>query len=812
MDAPVGPAEGQLSSFVSTALRQDKLSGIAEMLRFIAEAFDGYACILWRLAPGAELNATPAEGRLFVLAQWLREADFWSSHILTLISNTGSAIIRDAPINVPDVRSNALVDQSDPLWVRAGVSSFCSIPIRFLDGQAGAINVYRSGGPPFSSEDISRIQELALLVPALYQTIRDKVSSSLASRINAILHDAELRAAISPPSPGDMKQVVSAICSAVGEEFHAAEVSVFFEDRLAATGRYGLVASTWKGLFLRTEYRIGEPALTSWIVGQGQSVNIFDLTDFRNDREKARIQLKYVGIEWSDSLDFQSLVEKFFPAFEKHGIRPLSFMGSPIRAGQDVLGVIRCCAALEPPYYFADGELRLLELVAAQLSHYWMNWTVRRESEDENQSWRTFVERVSEMNRGVQAHVIAGVLDQNRVFEDALALAEAAIPGAETLDVRLLDESSDALYYGPTRGHRWDTGTKEERHKRLQKRYPVHGGPDSFGAQVARSAKSFVMDKPEPLYQGPFTDTTGMIVVPLRSGDHVVGVMDIRTSQPSRFPKYAVSIAELLGQQLGLYQDLATAMRSLKQAESELKSLLVKQTATYEDLGHQLRSPVFQAEARIQSVFRSRILDDDLRQQLSAVRGLIGKTKRVSMNIRLFAQLADKKIVPMQPTLLNGDDLTRVLIEYASDHKRLQGPDRRVGFVVDPKGFGTLRTNEVRVDYDLLGQAVNNVLDNAFKYSFPNTVVRVQGGVPSSGLFQIAVRNEGIRLRPAEVEKAKERGWRSEEAESTTGEGSGIGLWIVDQIMKALGGELRISPTNADGLTEVRMLFPISPK
>jgi signal transduction histidine kinase len=74
------------------------------------------------------------------------------------------------------------------------------------------------------------------------------------------------------------------------------------------------------------------------------------------------------------------------------------------------------------------------------------------------------------------------------------------------------------------------------------------------------------------------------------------------------------------------------------------------------------------------------------------------------------------------------------------------------------------------------------------------------------------VRNEGIRLRAAEVERARERGWRSEEAASTTGEGSGIGLWIVDQIMKALGGELRISPTSADDLTDVRMLFPTSSK
>ena len=44
-------------------------------------------------------------------------------------------------------------------------------------------------------------------------------------------------------------------------------------------------------------------------------------------------------------------------------------------------------------------------------------------------------------------------------------------------------------------------------------------------------------------------------------------------------------------------------------------------------------------------------------------------------------------------------------------------------------------------------------------------------------------------------------------AELTTGEGSGIGLWIVDRIMSALGGRLDIQPTQPDGLTSVRLEF-----
>jgi signal transduction histidine kinase len=315
------------------------------------------------------------------------------------------------------------------------------------------------------------------------------------------------------------------------------------------------------------------------------------------------------------------------------------------------------------------------------------------------------------------------------------------------------------------------------------------------------------MDGADQKYNGPFSDTTAMIVVPLRSNDKVIGVIDIRTSGENRFPGYSVSMAELLGQQLGLYRDLSGAMGRFEDAQRELKAMLRKQTETFEDLGHQLKSPVFQAQARLQAVLRNRTIDDELRLQLSAVRGLIGRIKRVSTSIRLFAQILDNKSVPLQPVQLNPDELRRTLFEYAIDHKL--SAERTVTFTIKPDGFGVLKTHQVYVDHDLLEQVVNNVLDNAFKYSFARTNIRVQVGV-TGGRFYISVVNEGTRLRSADIEKAKERGWRSEDAESSTGEGSGIGLWIVDQIMKTLGGELRISPTTADHQTEVRLFFPVT--
>ena len=145
------------------------------------------------------------------------------------------------------------------------------------------------------------------------------------------------------------------------------------------------------------------------------------------------------------------------------------------------------------------------------------------------------------------------------------------------------------------------------------------------------------------------------------------------------------------------------------------------------------------------------------------------------------------------------------------DNRLLVPEWRRIQFSVKEDSFGELPTKlEMNVDLNLFDQAVNNVLDNAGKYSYSGTTVYlVVGTDKKKQRFYISFYNKGHRLEQGQNELAKQRGWRSPLAEDVTGEGSGIGLWIVDHIMKAHGGDLVIA-TNAAGITEFRLVFPAS--
>jgi signal transduction histidine kinase len=117
----------------------------------------------------------------------------------------------------------------------------------------------------------------------------------------------------------------------------------------------------------------------------------------------------------------------------------------------------------------------------------------------------------------------------------------------------------------------------------------------------------------------------------------------------------------------------------------------------------------------------------------------------------------------------------------------------------------------VDADPDLLEHALTNILDNAAKYCHPNTIVRCSGGLTGKkrDRFHITTRSRGLAILPGDVLKCANKGWQSEAAKWNNSDGSGIGLWIVDQVMKAHQGQLVVIPTNKDGFTEVKLILPV---
>jgi len=778
--------EAALSRLISAALDRTELSVLRDMLLVVAQSVRADGCALWQVQPsgrtptGATATfSVPDDARIFVLAAGVPGDLVCAYHNVPMTSATGTAM-RCGRVSVPDISRDPRVGMTGQYLLGAGIQSLGSVRILMDDGMPGAITVYRKSPGDMAESDFQMLEFLGSHIPALYRTVRDGVSFKLIEEVDARIHEAEFEADLPPHI---VKKMMEAVCMAVASGFQCLEASIYLENPLEAPGTLRLMGTTCPAFIRKEQYKPGDYGLTPWIWAKRKPIRVFDLKDFD--------QSEYEDLDWRDDVRVQEQTRRLLRLSSPAELPPISFMAVPIIVGKHLLGVFRCCAARCGPYYFAEREVNLLEIIASHIGHFWSNALRRQELSSELTSWNAFVRLVSRLNVSVQQSLTGAVTDHTPILEQALDVIQKAIPGADILDVSLFIPETRRLEVAAYRGAAWLAGGDAAIQARRQAlSYAADEDPPTSPAALVFKKKTLIhvwsRADSGPQYTTAFPGVRQAILSPVLSDQEVLGMLAVRGTQHQGFPRQTEAMVELLSHQLGLYLRLAL---SLKQ-----------QTETYRDFQHQLRSPVFQAYKRMLQV---RAIEKDF--NLEAVRGLLGKAGRVVTNLGLYASIAGGRKIELSLQRLSLPDLIKRLIEAATDN-RILWRHRRISFRVDKESFG--HPTALRVDMDILEEAVNNVLDNAGKYAFSGTVVRISARAQANRRVAICVRSRGIPLTAAEVTLAPRREWRGEIAKRCAGEGSGIGLWIVDHIMLAHRGELEIIPTDAEGCTEVRLGFP----
>ena len=96
---------------------------------------------------------------------------------------------------------------------------------------------------------------------------------------------------------------------------------------------------------------------------------------------------------------------------------------------------------------------------------------------------------------------------------------------------------------------------------------------------------------------------------------------------------------------------------------------------------------------------------------------------------------------------------------------------------------------KIKIDPDKMHDVLQNLIDNAIKYTMSGGTVSV--GIAMDGdLLHFWVKDSGIGIPEEEKEKIFLRFFRAENAVHTKTEGSGLGLFIAQSIVKRHGGEI----------------------
>ena len=112
-----------------------------------------------------------------------------------------------------------------------------------------------------------------------------------------------------------------------------------------------------------------------------------------------------------------------------------------------------------------------------------------------------------------------------------------------------------------------------------------------------------------------------------------------------------------------------------------------------------------------------------------------------------------------------------------------------------------------RMNPQLLEHALNNLLDNAIKYSEQGKTITVSAAI-SGDQALLAVQDEGLGISEEHQERIFERFYRVDRGRSREMGGTGLGLSIVKHIMQVHRGEIKLESKPGEG-SRFELIFPL---
>ncbi len=201
---------------------------------------------------------------------------------------------------------------------------------------------------------------------------------------------------------------------------------------------------------------------------------------------------------------------------------------------------------------------------------------------------------------------------------------------------------------------------------------------------------------------------------------------------------------------------------------------------------HELKTPIAVTQLNLETL-QKRKLEEAQQQRL--INNSLQETNRLNSltnNILVASQLEAGMNSVNQQWVDISELAERTVHDYST---RL--PQRIIQAHIQP-GI------EVQSEMALLQMLISNLLDNAIKYSGKEDKVEMKLE-KSNAHVVLSVLDEGIGIPATEKKKVFDKFYRVGSEETRTTKGTGLGLYICRQIVRALGGTITITDNTPKG-------------
>ena len=235
---------------------------------------------------------------------------------------------------------------------------------------------------------------------------------------------------------------------------------------------------------------------------------------------------------------------------------------------------------------------------------------------------------------------------------------------------------------------------------------------------------------------------------------------------------------------------------TLNYMSDELNKMEDYQRSFIANVSHDFRSPLTSIKGYLEAILDGTIPPELYDKYLNIV---IAETER--LNKLTQSMLAINSMDSKGFLSRNNFDINRVIKDTAAS---FEGTCHAKNIVLDLT-FSD-ETQIVYADLDKIQQVLYNLIDNAIKFSHPDSVIYIQTHVRYGKVF-ISVKDTGIGIPKESIKKIWSRFYKSDTSRGKDKKGTGLGLAIVKDIIQAHGETIDVVSTEGVG-TEFIFTLP----
>jgi K+-sensing histidine kinase KdpD len=449
-----------------------------------------------------------------------------------------------------------------------------------------------------------------------------------------------------------------------------------------------------------------------------------------------------------------------------------SLLVVPLRTGSETIGALTVSSAR--PAAFAPPEMCIAQLLAQQVAIALKNTSLFEDA----QKRITQIELVNEV-----AEKLTSTLELDAILDSA---AETIRKNFNYFDVTiflvnrqegqviLVAHSGNYVDFLP---HGYRQGMTEG----------IVGWVASHGQKVL--ANDVTEDQRYVAYE--YHSTRSELALPILVDQEVVGVLNVEDTKLHAFDETDVMVLDTLCDQLGSAIKNARLYEEVKKANLRLTELDRMKSDFLSIVSHDFRSPLASVILAAKALLK---------------RGDTADPRRVTEYLTIIVDQANKLSHLAEDTL----SIAKMESGQLSYFFKVVNVERLIKDAAALVSFSRRHTLEYFVDSGVsyikgdqtkLRQVVQNLLSNAVKYSPRGGKIGVRAESFSGDQLLISITDEGIGIPTAQIDKLFQKFSRIDAGEAREIKGSGLGLWISKEIVKAHGGKIWVESEVGKGST-----------